>query len=154
MAPSDFSRGTGLDFASTGLYHAFRGLWSHDPVRSPLLPLWISQHSAPPTPEGSSRLHVQNLHLFRDLRDRLRRSAPSCSPCGANISTLQDSLHGTDCWFALPSQEDTTLHHTQSPGCSGSLLRGSLAITTTGLAPDSHQDLSRHTKRGLDGTTT
>lgn len=48
-----------------------------------------------------------------------RRSAPSCSPCGANISTLQDSLHGTDYGVALPSREHTALHHNQSPGCSG-----------------------------------
>jgi hypothetical protein len=61
------------------------------------------------------------------------------------MSTLQDSLNGTDCEVALPSQEDTALHHTQSPKCSGSLLRGSLAITTTGLPPVSHQNLSRRT---------
>ena len=75
----------------------------------------------------------------------LKRSAPACSPCGANMSTLQDSLDGTDYWVALPSQEDTALHHPQSPGSSGGLLRGSLAITTTGLPPVSHQDLSRRT---------
>jgi hypothetical protein len=45
----------------------------------------------------------------------------------------------TDYGFALPSQEDTALHHTRSPKCSGSLLRGSLAITTSGLSPVSHQ---------------
>ena len=57
------------------------------------------------------------------------------------MSALQDSLYGTDYGVALLSQEDTALHHTQSPGCSGSLLRGSLAITTTGLPPVSHQNL-------------
>jgi hypothetical protein len=61
------------------------------------------------------------------------------------MSALQDSLEGTDSWVALPSQEDTALHHPQSPKSSGSLLRGSLAITTTGLPPVSHQDLSRRT---------
>jgi len=76
---------------------------------------------------------------------RMIRSAPSCSPSGANMSALQDSLYGTDYWFALPSQEVTALHHTRSPKCSGSLLRGSLAITTTGLAPASHESLPRHT---------
>ena len=79
----------------------------------------------------------------------LKRSAPACSPCGAHMSTLQDSLDGTDSWVALPSQEDTALHHPQSPGSSGGLLRGSLAITTTGLPPVSHQDLSRRTNRWL-----
>ena len=59
------------------------------------------------------------------------------------MSTLQDSLYGTDYEVALLSQEGTALHHTRSPKCSGSLLRGSLAITTTGLAPVSHQNLSK-----------
>lgn len=68
----------------------------------------------------------------------MKRSAPSCSPCGANMSTLQDSLHGTDYWVALPPQEPTALHHSRSPSRSGRLLRGSLAITPTGLAPASH----------------
>jgi hypothetical protein len=63
------------------------------------------------------------------------------------MSALQDSLHGTDYAVALLSQEDTALQHTRSPRCSGSLLRGSLAISTTGLSPVSHQDLSRHTMR-------
>lgn len=67
------------------------------------------------------------------------------------MSALQDSLHGTDYRVALLSQEDTALHHTRSPKCSGSLLRGSLAITTTGLPPVSHQDLSRRTIRMLWG---
>ena len=69
------------------------------------------------------------------------------------MSTLQDALDGTDYWVALPSQEDTALHHPQSPGSSGGLLRGSLAITTTGLPPVSHQDLSRRTSRGLGRVT-
>jgi hypothetical protein len=66
------------------------------------------------------------------------------------LSTLQDSLHGTDDRLAPPSRRDTPLQHLQSPGSTGSLLRGSLAITTTGLAPASRQRLSRHTsKRSL-----
>jgi hypothetical protein len=84
----------------------------------------------------------------------LKRSAPACSPCGVNMSTLQDSLDGTDYWVALPSQEDTALHHPQSPRSSGSLLRGSLAITTTGLPPVSHQDLSRRTSGWLGAVLT
>ena len=66
------------------------------------------------------------------------------------MSALQDSLDGTDYGVALLSQEATALHHTRSPRCSGSLLRGSLAITTTGLPPVSHQDLSRRTNWWLD----
>jgi len=50
---------------------------------------------------------------------------------------LQDSLHVTGCCFALPSQEDTPLQHNRSPGSTGSLLRGLLAVTTVGLSPTS-----------------
>jgi hypothetical protein len=42
-----------------------------------------------------------------------------------------------------------SLHLTRSPRCSGSQLRGSLAITTTGLPPVSHRNFSRRTKRRL-----
>jgi len=80
----------------------------------------------------------------------MNRSALLCSPLGANMSALQDSLHGTDCWFAPPSQRDTPLHHLRSPGSSGSLLRGSLAITTTGLPPVSHQNLQGTPGGGRD----
>ena len=79
----------------------------------------------------------------------LKSSALPCSPLGANMSTLQDSLDGTGCWFAPPSQRDTPLRHTGSPQCNGSLLRGSLAITATGLAPVSCQCLSGHTSAWL-----
>ncbi len=81
---------------------------------------------------------------------RMKRSAPACSPCGANISALQDSLHGTDYRLAPLSQGDTALRHPRSPRSSGGLLRGSLAITTTGLPPASHQNLSRRTITLLD----
>ena len=82
----------------------------------------------------------------------MKRWALRWSPCGANISALQDCLHGTDCWFAPPPQRNTPLHHLQSPGSSGSLLRGSLAITTTGLPPVSHQNLSRCTNGESDAS--
>lgn len=38
-----------------------------DPERSPLLHTWLYQHSAPHTPEGSSRLQIQTLRLFHGL---------------------------------------------------------------------------------------
>ena len=63
-------------------------------------------------------------------------SAPSCSPCGANMSALQVSLYVTGCCFALPSQEVTTLQRLLTTGC---LLRGLLTVTTTGLAPVSRR---------------
>lgn len=137
----------------TGLYQDFQRLWSSDRMRSPLFHCPLSQRSVPPTPRSSSGLHIQSLHPFHGLRLTLRGSALLCSPCGANLSTLQDSLYGTDRCFAPPSQRDTPLQHSQSPDCTGSLLRGSLAITTTGLSPVSKQCLSRHTNReGYDAT--
>jgi hypothetical protein len=84
---------------------------------------------------------------------RMKSSALPSSPIGANISTLQDSLHVAGCGFALPSQEDTTLQHLQSPGSTGCLLRGPLAVTTTGLPPASRRQLSGHTKPVLGGAT-
>lgn len=84
----------------------------------------------------------------------LKSSALPCSPRGANMSALQDSLHGTGYWFAPPSRRDTPLRHTRSPRCNGSLLRGPLAITATGLSPASCPNLSGHTKALLDSAAT
>ncbi len=153
MASSDFSYGTTSDFTHR-LIPRFPRLWTSGRMRSPLFHCPLSQRSVPPTPRSSSGLHFQSLHPFRGLRLRLRGSALLCSPCGANMSTLQDSLYGTDRCFAPPSRRDTPLRHSQSPDCTGSLLRGSLAITTTGLAPVSEQCLSRHTRRSLSDVAT
>ena len=67
-------------------------------------------------------------------------SAPSCSPFGANISTLpceallRHSLYVTGCCFAPSSQRDTTLRHSQSSSCTGCLLPGHLTVTRIGLS--------------------
>ena len=42
--------------------------------------------------------------------------------------------------------EKYAFQHLQSPGSTGRLLQGSLAITPTGLAPASKWQLARHTK--------
>ncbi len=109
-------------------------MWAFDSMRSPLFRQHLSPHSALPTPKSSSRLHLQNLRLFHGLRHSLTDSALS-DPFRVNMTTLQGSLYGTDYGFALLSQEDTSLQHNQSPDCTGRLLRGSLAIITTGLTP-------------------
>ena len=88
---------------------------------------------------GSSHLPWPSLSL--------KSSALPCSPSGANISTLQGSLHVTGCGFALPSQEVTTLQHHQSPDSTGCLLRGLLAVTTVGLSPTSRRQLIRTHQR-------
>jgi hypothetical protein len=76
-----------------------------------------------------------------------QRLGSSWSSSGVNISTLQDSLGVTDCWFAPRSPGETSLQHTQSPGGTGRLLRDLLAVITTGLAPVSHRCLAGHTTR-------
>ena len=89
---------------------------------------------------GSSHLPWPSLSLTS--------SAPSCSPFGANLSTLlceallRHSLYVTGCGFALLSQEVTTLpwpdrqdrQHLRSPRSTGCLLRGCLTITATGTS--------------------
>ena len=76
---------------------------------------------------------------------RVTGSALSCSLFRANMSVLQVSLYVTGCCFASLSQGVTTLRHSQSPDCTGCLLRGLLSVTTTGLAPASKRCLSGHT---------
>jgi len=66
-------------------------------------------------------------------------SALSCSPCGANMSVLQVSLYVTGYCFASPSQGDTTLRHSRSPGYIGCLLPGGLTLPRTGLSPASRR---------------
>jgi len=83
--------------------------------------------------EGSSRL-IPGSPLLPWPSLSLNSWTPSCSPLGANISTLQDSLDVTGCCFAPLPQGDTSLQHIRLPGCIGCLLRGPLAVTTTGLA--------------------
>jgi len=77
---------------------------------------------------------LQILHLFRGLHPSYTGSALP-GPFRVTMTTLQDSLYGTDCGFAPLSQRDTPLQHLRSPRSTGSRLYGSLAITTTGLAP-------------------
>ena len=110
----------------------------------------LSQHPAPHTPEGPSRLLPGSSPLpWPSLS--LTSSAPSGSRCRANTPTLQDSLHVTGCCFALLPQEDTSLQHNRSPGSTGSLLRGLLAVATVGLPPTSRRQLSGHTSELLGG---
>ena len=85
----------------------------------------LSQHPVLPTPEGSWRLLFQVLHRFHGLRYGKTSSAPSF-PFRAKIPTLQDSFHIAGCCFAPLSLGVTTLLHSQSPSCTGCLLRGHL----------------------------
>jgi hypothetical protein len=60
-------------------------------------------------------------------------------PLRVTITALQGSRPVADSCVAPPSRRDTPLQHPRSPKSTGSLLRGSLAMTTTGLSPASRQ---------------
>jgi hypothetical protein len=61
---------------SNGLISPLPQAVCRDPVRSPLFHRGLSPHSAPHTPEGSSRLHFQSLHLFHGLREHTDAQLP------------------------------------------------------------------------------
>jgi len=120
-------------------------MWATDQMRSLLFHHLLSQHPVLPYAggfltaafPGSSPLPWPSLirEQFGSLFSRFRVA----------ISTLQDSLYVAGCYFASLSQGVTTLRHSQSPDCTGCLLRGLLSATTTGLAPASKRCLSGHT---------
>jgi hypothetical protein len=60
------------------------------------------------------------------------------------MSTLQDSLYGTDCHLAPLSQRHTPAFTLPVTRGMRSLLRGSLAITATGLSPAVDTDFKTH----------
>lgn len=144
MIPSDLSRGIAPDFAS-GLIPGLPRVVAPRPREISPVALTAFPASRSPYAEAFLGAASPDSSPLPWPSRSLQRSALPCSPLGANMSTLQDSLNGTGCWFAPPSQRDTPLRHTGSPQCNGSLLRGSLAITATGLAPVSCQCLSGHT---------
>ena len=75
MTSSDFSQGVTPDFGLHALYRSLRL-----PLTATLFHRLLSLRSDPHTPEGSSGLHLQNLHPFHGLRLYCRGSAPSCPP--------------------------------------------------------------------------
>ena len=50
-----------------------------------LFPRWLSHHSTPHTPQGSSGLRFQALHPFHGLRPHVPGSAPCWSPHGESV---------------------------------------------------------------------
>ena len=144
MTSSDCSYGLPPAFTDAAYTKGYRGC---GPLTVGALPCSTTYCPYIPLPlrRGILRGCIQNLHLFHGLHPNSTGSAPPGSLAG-NITTLQDSLDGTDCRFAPPSQRVTPLQHPRSPGGTGRLLQGSLAITPTGLAPVSKWQLARHTE--------
>jgi len=150
MASSDFSPGFPLDFTSSAYTSGYGGCgpptgWdlSCSVAYFHHIPLSLRRGVLQCCTSGSLHLPWPSLSLTS--------SALPCSPLGANISTLQDSLYVTGYGFAPLSPGVTSLQHSQSPGCTGCLLRGLLAVTTTGLSSASRRQLSGHTSHMLGG---
>jgi hypothetical protein len=89
------------------------------------------------------RLQLQVFSAFHGLRRDFSGSAPSCSPCGASLTRLQDSRH-TAGWTVAPPEGafDTALRRRAFPPDAGSLLPGLLAATRTGLTPAGGHELA------------
>lgn len=75
----------------------------------------------------------------------LNGSALPC-PLRVNITTLQGSLHVTDYWVALLSQEDTPLQHLWSPRALGACYVALWRLPRPDLHRLADGDLSRHTR--------
>jgi hypothetical protein len=88
----------------------------------------------------SIEVAIQNLPLFYSLHQKVSGSA---------LPVPYADAAGFPLWYGLPSCTSFSEAHSaftpQSPEGMRSLLRGSLAITTTGLPPASEYRLSRHT---------
>jgi len=163
LASSDFSPGVPQDFAFR-LIPVVSVDVSHrpdetSPVSSPAFTASRSPYAGGACPERSRRILDGCIPGSSPLpwpSSSSSDSAPSYSPRGANISTLQDlslrlrsgqalslskdSLHVTGCCFTPRSPGgDTSLQYSQSPGCTGRLLRDLLVVFTTGLAPVSRR---------------
>ena len=103
--------------------------------------------------------HLVHPRKAVDLPERIPPSASGIwGGCSEQVSNPPNSIgtavqHVTGCGLAPLSPGDTTLQHSQSPGCTGCLLRGPLAVTTTRLPPVSRRQLSGHTSDGLGGAS-
>ena len=114
MIPSALSRGIAPDFAS-GLIPGLPRVVAPRPREiSPVALTAFPASRSPYAEEFLGAASPDSSPLPWPSRS-LKRSALPCSPLGANMSTLQDSLNGTGCWFAPPSQRDTPLRHPVTP---------------------------------------
>ena len=111
-----------------------------------LFPPSPSTRSTSPTPGGSSRLHIQALHLFHGLHPEAPGSAPPCSHLSIGTrTTRQTSLHAADRVVAPPvglstSGFDPDRFQPEPPTCyrASWQLPGpdSHRLATTSMSPD------------------
>ena len=111
-----------------------------------LFPQWLSRRSTPSTPQGSSVLHLQDLHTFRGLRPGVPGSAPCWPLTGISSRRGRLRLMLRTGGLHSPYESLTPRFDVQLSPNTGGLLRRVLAPPSTGLSPASH--------RGLSGRTT
>ena len=97
MASSDFSSGFLSDFAPGAYTVRYGGCGATDRMRSLLFHRLLSQHPAPHTPEGSSRLLYRFFAASLAFAFALQARLPLVPIFWVNLSMLQDSLHVTGC---------------------------------------------------------
>ena len=150
----------GLRFLS--LYQRLRWLWAIDRMRPLLFRRLLSQHPAPPTPESSSRLHLQVLHRFL-LSARRQAAFPLADrlgsllfPFGLTYRRCRAKLCFAIHFMLRAAGLLRLLSGIQRFSTSGrpealvacyvaACLLAGLTVTTTGLAPASRRQLSGHT---------
>jgi hypothetical protein len=137
MTSSDSSGGVPLDFDGRLLPGGAVEV-GHGPPEVSLVPPSPVPAFRPPYAEEFFEVASPDSSPLPWPSPGLSGSALPC-PLRVNITTLQGSLDVTDYWVALLSQEDTPLQHPRSPQGTGSLLRGALALTTTGRSPVSRR---------------
>jgi hypothetical protein len=125
-----------------------RGVAPRPPALSPVALTAFPASRSPAAGACFGAASPESAPLPWPSRARQRAALPG-SPRGAHRSPRQDALDGTGGGCAPPAQRATPLRHPGSPPCTGSLRRGSLALTATGLAPVSCQCLSGHTNGWL-----
>ncbi len=138
MTSSDFSRGVPSDFAVRLIPRVPVDV-GHRPHEISLVP--SSAFTAVRSPYAEEFFEAVTRFPTSSMAFTNAEWLGSPLSLSGRITALQDFLRGTDYCFAPPSQRDTSLQHRWSPSSTGSLLRGSLVITTTGLPPASKQRL-------------
>lgn len=139
MTPSDFSPGVVVDFVKWTYTTSYAAC---DPRPDEISPVSLTTVPAFHSPYAGEFFEA----AFPDSSPLpwpskcTNFSALPCSPEGANMTTLQDSLHGTDCRFA-PLFRVTPLHHRRSPQAVGACYAALWRLPR----PDFHRQAIRHT---------
>lgn len=104
MTPSDFSPGIVVDFVKPTYTTSYAVCDLRPDEISPVSLMTVPAFHSPYAGEFLEAALPESSPLPWPSR-YMKRSALPCSPEGVNMTTLQDSLHGTDYRLAPPVQE-------------------------------------------------